>query len=146
SSGGPLARALHPLRADVCAGQDWCGRPAYAVRTRAASRRSEGRSPLRRVEPVTLPSNSLPSTLADSPHVQRFTKRSIVGLLRRHGFRVDEVQGSVLMCGPFTVLMMEGFRFFPRINGRAGKAFPVIAAGFVVACTRPSVDVQSLVP
>lgn len=84
-----------------------------------------------------LPSNALPSTLADSPHVQRFTKRSIVQLLERHGFRIDEVQGSVLMCGPFTVLMMEGFSFFPRLNARVGEAVPTLAAGFFVACTRP---------
>ena len=41
SSGGPLATELDPVRADVWAGQGECGRPAYAVWNRAASRRSK---------------------------------------------------------------------------------------------------------
>ncbi|MDP8909945.1 MAG: class I SAM-dependent methyltransferase, partial [Chloroflexota bacterium] len=43
-----------------------------------------------------------PSTLADSPHRQRFTYRSIRQRLRQAGFEVVAARGSVLIAGPFS--------------------------------------------
>jgi SAM-dependent methyltransferase len=45
------------------------------------------------------------STLAHSPHRQRFTWRSVRRVLERAGFDVAEQRGSVLVCGPISHLL-----------------------------------------
>lgn len=74
------------------------------------------------------------STVADSPHVQRFTYRSLHRLLGDHQFEVQHATGSVLFAGPFSNLFFTGIKPLMRLNNRLGGAFPRVAAGFYLAC------------
>jgi 2-polyprenyl-3-methyl-5-hydroxy-6-metoxy-1,4-benzoquinol methylase len=76
------------------------------------------------------------STLSTSPHVQRFTYRSIQDLLSRQGFRIEAVTGSVLFAGPFSDLFFTGIRPIMRLNCRLGDRFPRLAAAFFVSCRK----------
>jgi methyltransferase family protein len=75
-----------------------------------------------------------PSTLADSPHVQRFTYESIQRVLANHGFEVVSMTGSVLFAGPFSNLFLTGIVPVMKINCWLGQLIPRLAAGFYVAC------------
>jgi SAM-dependent methyltransferase len=77
-----------------------------------------------------------PSTLADSPHVRRFTLRSLCETLESAGFAVELTRGSVMFCGPFTHALLTGVAPFMRWNARLGDRFPTLAAGFYVAARR----------
>lgn len=81
-----------------------------------------------------------PSTLADSPHIQRFTYRSIQRLLKARGFETVSATGSVLFAGPFSNLFFTGIVPFMKINCLLGEWMPRWAAGFYLACRpiRPS--------
>ncbi len=72
------------------------------------------------------------STLDSSPHVQRFTFRSIRRKLESAGFDVKRARGSVLLAGPFSNLFFTGCRRAMHANARLGRRFPVLAAGFYV--------------
>jgi SAM-dependent methyltransferase len=78
-----------------------------------------------------------PNTLADdvSPHVQRFTLRSVCRLLERNGFAIVETDGSVMFSGPLTNTILRGFDPFLRVNRWLGSRFPVVASGFYVKAT-----------
>jgi SAM-dependent methyltransferase len=75
-----------------------------------------------------------PSTLADSPHIQRFSCESIQRVLAKHGFEVVSVMGSVLFAGPFSNLFLTGIAPVMKINCWLGQLIPRLAAGFYVAC------------
>ena len=75
-----------------------------------------------------------PSTLSDSPHVQRFTLKSILAVLNENDFEILDSTGSVLFAGPFSNLFFTGIKPVMKINCVLGKWFPRIAAGFYVAC------------
>ena len=75
-----------------------------------------------------------PSTLSDSPHVQRFTLKSILVLLNKNDFEILDSTGSVLVAGPFSNMFFTGIKPMMKINCMLGKWFPRIAAGFYVAC------------
>jgi SAM-dependent methyltransferase len=77
-----------------------------------------------------------PSTVADSPHVRRFTLRSLRTRLESAGFAVEQTRGSVMCCGPFTNSVLTGVEPFMRWNARLGERFPALAAGFYVAARR----------
>jgi SAM-dependent methyltransferase len=78
-----------------------------------------------------------PSTLADSPHRQRFTYRSIQRHLREAGFEVVAARGSVLIAGPFSHVALTGFGIVRRINAALGRRLSPIAAGFYVSARLP---------
>lgn len=77
-----------------------------------------------------------PSTVADSPHRQRFTHRSIQRLLTDAGFGIEHIRGSVLIAGPFSQLLFTGIDPAMRINATLGRRLPWVAAGFYVAARR----------
>jgi SAM-dependent methyltransferase len=77
-----------------------------------------------------------PSTVADSPHLQRFTRRAIRHLLDARGFEVQEVRGSVLFAGPFSNALLTGIRPLMRLNARLGDLAGPLAAGFYIAARR----------
>jgi SAM-dependent methyltransferase len=77
-----------------------------------------------------------PSTVADSPHVQRYTRRRIRRILRDAGFEVQEVRGSVLFAGPFSHLLFTGLGPVMRLNSRLGDLAGPLAAGFYLAARR----------
>ena len=81
-----------------------------------------------------------PSTLADSPHLQRFTFRSIQRLLKAHGFEILSATGSVLVAGPFSNLFFTGIAPVMKLNCVLGQLIPGLAAGFYIVCRpiRPS--------
>jgi SAM-dependent methyltransferase len=71
-----------------------------------------------------------PSTLADSPHMQRFSLRGIARRLEGAGFEVVEARGSALVCGPFSNTLFTGFRRLMALNVALGRRWPAIASGF----------------
>lgn len=77
-----------------------------------------------------------PMTLADSPHKQRFTWRSIHEELARAGFEVVEARGAMLFCGPFTDLAFSGMTSVTEANKRLGRRFPRLASDFYLAAVR----------
>jgi 2-polyprenyl-3-methyl-5-hydroxy-6-metoxy-1,4-benzoquinol methylase len=77
-----------------------------------------------------------PMTLADSPHKQRFTWRSIHEALDRAGFGVVEARGAILFCGPFTDLAFSGLPRVMRLNRRLGRRFPRAASDFYLAAVK----------
>jgi len=79
------------------------------------------------------PVDVLPSTLADSPHVRRFTLRSLRRTLEDAGFEVIDTRGSVLVSGPLTHLLFSGSPALIRLNARLGRRLTPVASGFYVA-------------
>jgi SAM-dependent methyltransferase len=77
-----------------------------------------------------------PSTVADSPHLRRFTLRALRRTLASAGFVVESATGSVMFCGPFSHALLTGVQPFMRWNARLGDRFPALAAGFYVAARR----------
>jgi SAM-dependent methyltransferase len=75
-----------------------------------------------------------PSTLSGSPHVQRFTLRSIRRRLEGAGFAVLEARGSVAVSGPFSNLFLAGVTPLLEANGRWGDRLHGLASGFFLAC------------
>jgi len=78
--------------------------------------------------------DSIPSSLADSPHVQRFTYSSIKRILEKQGFEVNEIIGSVLFAGPFSNLFFTGINPVMKLNLKLGERYPKFASGFFVSC------------
>ena len=75
-------------------------------------------------------------TLADSPHKQRFTWRSIHDHVARAGFDVTEARGAILFCGPFTDLAFSGLPRVMAANKRLGRRLPRAASDFYIAAVR----------
>lgn len=78
--------------------------------------------------------NKLSSTVAHSPHVRRFTLRSITQLMEKHGYRVDTKRGSVIFAGSFSGLIFGGVKPIQNLNMWLGKHLPSISSGFYL-CT-----------
>jgi 2-polyprenyl-3-methyl-5-hydroxy-6-metoxy-1,4-benzoquinol methylase len=77
-----------------------------------------------------------PMTLADSPHKQRFTWRSIHRILDRAGFDVVQARGAILFCGPFTDLALSGLPRVMKLNSRLGRRLPRIASDYYLAAVK----------
>jgi len=86
---------------------------------------------------------SYPASVADSPHVQRFTFQSIQALLKREGFEIVSIKGSVLFAGPFSNLFFTGIKPIMNLNCRLGDLFPKISAGFYCHCRLKKTDVSA---
>jgi SAM-dependent methyltransferase len=83
-----------------------------------------------------------PSSISNSPHVQRFTLSQIQTLLREHNFEIIQSVGSTLFSGQFSNLFFHGIKSFSRLNNYLGTSFPRLASGFYISCrsvsnTRP---------
>jgi hypothetical protein len=61
-----------------------------------------------------------------------------VRLLRKSGFEVVSVQGSVLVAGPFSNLLLTGLAAPMALNRFLGERLTPVAAGFFIACRRGS--------
>jgi len=79
----------------------------------------------------------LPNTLSASPHVQRFTHRSISAALQAAGFQIISIQGTVMFAGQFSHVWWGGVSPFIRLNLSLGARFPHAAAGYLIDCLRP---------
>ena len=75
-----------------------------------------------------------PSSLSNSPHIQKFSYYSIRNLLEQNGFKVIASTGSVLFCGPFTNFLFSGVLSIMKLNCALGQWFPELAAGYYLAC------------
>lgn len=78
----------------------------------------------------------VPSTLAESTHIQRFTCKKIQQILRNNGFKAIDVKGSVFFAGPFSNLLFTGIRPLMRSNCALGGFFRECASGFYIVCTK----------
>lgn len=81
-----------------------------------------------------------PSTLSESPHIQRFTLHKIKSLLQDNGFEIIQTTGSVLFAGPFTNLIFHGIEPFLKLNCFLGNQFQKLASAFFIACRTPQGD------
>jgi SAM-dependent methyltransferase len=77
-----------------------------------------------------------PSTLSSSPHVQRFTLRSIQNKLKEHGFDILDVKGSVLFCGQFSNLLFTGIKPIMKLNIWLGSKMTRFASAFYIAAVK----------
>jgi 2-polyprenyl-3-methyl-5-hydroxy-6-metoxy-1,4-benzoquinol methylase len=77
-----------------------------------------------------------PSTLSPSPHLQRFTLRSITDLLTRNGFAIMEKKGSVLFSGPFSNILFTGIKPVMKLNSMLGDLCPPVASGFYICAVK----------
>ena len=80
--------------------------------------------------------NSEPMTLADSPHKQRFTWRSIHRILDRAGFDIVEARGAILFCGPFTDMAFSGVPRVMELNKKLGRRLPRVASDYYIAAVK----------
>lgn len=80
------------------------------------------------------------STLSASPHVQRFTVRSIRRLLQRHDLQIQTVEGTVMFAGELSDLLFTGYGLIQTVNARLGRALTPLASGFMIRCIRGSSD------
>lgn len=78
-----------------------------------------------------------PSSLEGSPHVQRFTPRSIRARLEAAGFGVESVTGTAIFAGPFSAMLFTGLPRFMRANNALATRFPRLASGFLVSARAP---------
>ncbi len=76
------------------------------------------------------------SSIDNSPHVQRFTKKNLTKLLKKHSFKVNRFTGSVLFAGLISNMLFSGNRWIMKINNAAGDKVPRIASGFFVVAER----------
>lgn len=74
--------------------------------------------------------NKLTSTIAHSPHVRRFTMKSVSNLVGSHDFEIKARRGSVFFAGGFSSLIFGGWPWFTRFNIKLGEWFPSCASGF----------------
>lgn len=82
-------------------------------------------------EKVTRP--DFPTTIADSPHVRRFTLGSIKKLAEKHGFEVYEARGSALFADQLTDMLFSNNQKVCDLSHRLGEQFPAISSGFYLA-------------
>jgi SAM-dependent methyltransferase len=78
-----------------------------------------------------------PMTVADSPHLQRFTWRSIRRTLGDAGFTILEQRGAIAVCGPFTDILFSGMPRVMALNTRLGARSGRLASDFYVAAAAP---------
>jgi 2-polyprenyl-3-methyl-5-hydroxy-6-metoxy-1,4-benzoquinol methylase len=77
-----------------------------------------------------------PMTVADSPHLQRFTWRGIHRVLAVAGFEVVEARGAIMFCGPFSDLLLTGVRPAMRLNQRLARRFPRASSDFYIVARK----------
>lgn len=76
------------------------------------------------------------STLSYSPHVQRFTMRSIKKLLKENGFSVVSSRGSGLVAGPLSDTVFNNMLIVHKINNFIGLLLPFLSSGFYLECEK----------
>jgi 2-polyprenyl-3-methyl-5-hydroxy-6-metoxy-1,4-benzoquinol methylase len=74
-----------------------------------------------------------PSTLDDSPHLQKYTLFSLTKKITNYGFCLLEAKGSVLFSGQISNLFFTGFNNIARLNNKLGGRFPRLASGFYLS-------------
>lgn len=75
-----------------------------------------------------------PSTLSNSPHLQRFSLNGIINLLKQNHFSVEEATGSVLLSGPLVNTFFHEVGPFIKANCALGETFPRRSSSFFIAC------------
>ena len=73
-----------------------------------------------------------PMSLSQTPHLQRFTWRSLDRRLRAHRFEIREARGAVLICGPMSDLLFSGMSRVMRLNAILGTRMSPLASDFYV--------------
>lgn len=71
-----------------------------------------------------------PSSIADSPHVQRFTINNFLEISELNRFNCIEVTGSSLLAGPFSNMLFTGIKWIMNLNVKLAKKYPKISSGF----------------
>lgn len=74
-----------------------------------------------------------PSSIADSPHVQKFTLNSISKKVGDENFSILDFRGSTMFAGPFSNMFFTGFKSLMDLNIYLGAKFPNISSGFYIA-------------
>jgi len=77
-----------------------------------------------------------PSSLDQSPHVQRFTLSRLIERVCKNGFEQCGFTGSGLFAGQLSNLLFSGINPLTRLNNWLGDRMPRIASGFYVEFVR----------
>jgi SAM-dependent methyltransferase len=77
-----------------------------------------------------------PMSLSQTPHVQRFTWKSLANRLRANGFAICEARGAVIICGPVSDLIFSGMSRVMRLNANLGERLSPIASDFYVVAEK----------
>jgi 2-polyprenyl-3-methyl-5-hydroxy-6-metoxy-1,4-benzoquinol methylase len=77
-----------------------------------------------------------PMSLSQTPHVQRFTWKSLDRRLRAHGFGIREGRGAVLVCGPISDLLFSGVSRIMRLNKSLGERLTPLASDFYIVAEK----------
>jgi SAM-dependent methyltransferase len=78
-----------------------------------------------------------PSSLDSSPHIQRFTYRSLPRLLEKFGFATKAKRGGSFFSGPFSNLFFTGIKPVMKANMMLGRLLPYAASDFYLAVQKP---------
>lgn len=78
-----------------------------------------------------------PMTIADSPHLQRFTWRKIHRLVTQAGFTIQESRGAMLICGPFSDILFSGMPRVMAWNAELGRRAGPLASDYYVMARAP---------
>lgn len=76
------------------------------------------------------------SSLSNSPHVKRFTLKSICTALEKHHFSVKIVIGSTLIAGLFSNLLFTGNYSVMGLNNKLGSKFLKYASSFYIVAQK----------
>lgn len=77
-----------------------------------------------------------PTSLDESPHLQKFSLNSFQERLEEAGFHVVSATGTSFACGPLTQTFFAGIRPIMKINNWLAQKFPRRASGFMVVCRK----------
>ena len=78
-----------------------------------------------------------PSSLDSSPHLQRFTLKTLQQAVDEAGFRVRDKTGSAMFAGQLSNLLFSGYPRLTAVNASLGDRWPAMASGFYLACEKP---------
>lgn len=77
-----------------------------------------------------------PSSLDTSPHLQRFTLRTLERVVAEAGFQVLEKTGSAIFAGQLSNLLFTGYDRLTEMNASVADRLPMISSGFHLACEK----------
>ena len=75
----------------------------------------------------------IPSSLDNSPHIQRLTYINLPKKLQKYGFKIIEKRGGSFISGPFSNLLLTGFSLIMEVNMFLGRKLPYLASDFYIA-------------
>lgn len=80
-------------------------------------------------------------TLADSPHIQFYSKRTLSLALRAAGFRIVKIEGRMFVCGFPVSLLIDRIPTLQKLNIRLAKILPLaLVSDWMIECVATTAD------